>query len=332
MQRLRLAVSLCVVSVAAAGLLVGCGSGSGTPRPDQGVRAALGDFCDTASLPLNRSLAVPGAGAVTPQSRNHLVALSYARNEIPWADLPDDWRPATIADTEFVACVSDNVPVVFETCTYVPSGKVTRARFQTSFTVYEAATGREIRVEGRPAIVIQGTDPPPCPEKNPSDTSLEGERIAWATIQPHLESLLAGEAVGLGQLTLTGGPNAGSYSLPEPLCSFGQSNPGVWKLDAFDKAAKGGVGNFFFLGYDGTGFADLGPLNLDAKLALDITIGRPREGHDYKVVVARTAEATIGEGTFSVDVKGATTTFTFTGKDASGVGIAWTVFCASVAR
>lgn len=315
----RVTVRLCIASLAAAGLLIGCGSSPGT-SPAQDVPQALRDFCRDASKVLSpEPVGVPGAGTAIGGGRNHLVALSTSGNESLWeGSLPDDWRPATLADTEFVACGSDNMPDEFETCTYLPSGKVTRVRFLTYVSVYEAATGRKVSIEGAPALMLRGTDPPPCPEQNPPSTRLEGERIAWAAVQPRLESLIAGEAVGTVTLTLTGGPYAGSYSLLDPFCSLGRVGPGVWQLEALDKNTRDGLSYFMFKGSDDLGSADL-----------RIRFGRydPLSTDTYRVTVPGDAGATPGEGAFSVDVQGDTAKFTGTGRDSSGVGIAWTVFC-----
>jgi hypothetical protein len=45
------------------------------------------------------------------------------------------------------------------------------------------------------------------------------------------------------------------------------------------------------------------------------------------VLIASTADATLGTGSFSVEVQGETVTITFAGEDPAGVGIAGTVFC-----
>lgn len=333
MKRNRRPVSLWIVSLATVGLLVGCGGNSGTkPEPvvPAALRESLADFCRNASNPVTPFGGVPGAGHVIAEGRNHLVALDASGSESPWAAaMPADWRPATLADTELVACVQDNFPVLLETCTYLPAGKVTRVRFSTFAEVFEAATGRKVT---QPHLAFDGSDPPPCPETNPSDTTLEGERIQWATVQPRLESLVAGEALGGLTLTLTGGPFAGTYSQLDVHCAFGKTNPGVWQVEALDETTKKGLGYFYFLGYDGPGFTDLSSIDPDAKLMIEILIGpySVTKVDTYKVLVAKTADATVGKGEFSVEAKdGGAAKFRFTGEDASGVGIAWTAFCPS---
>jgi hypothetical protein len=328
----RLAVTLVIVSLAGAGLLVGCAGGPGT-SPAPAVPTALADVCRNGLDSFKAPTGAPGAGAAVIGGRNHLVILSSRGEEIPMTNaVPAEWHPATLADTEFVACVSDNVADEFEICTYTPSGEVTRVRYSTIVTVYEAATGREVWIDGLPSLRVDGSDPPQCPQENPTSSRLEGERVDWAAVQPRLEGLVAGEVIGMVKLTLTGGPDAGSYSLPDLMCSFGIHEPDVWQLEALDDSLTEGFSDFFFVGYEGEGFTTLAYSVTNAKLATDVTIGPWQGGTTYSVLVAKTAKATLGEGAFSVDVKGDTATFTFTGEDADGVGIAWTAFCPHTTR
>ncbi len=323
--------SLSIVSLAAAGVLTGCGGGA-SATADLAVPAAMRDLC--LKQILSPTVGVSGAGRAVSAARNHMVVLSNIGKDSSWTgSVPVGWRPAALADTELVACISDNSPEDFEVCTYTQGGTVTRVRYKVYGSVYEAATGREILVEGLPVLAVHGADPPPCPQtKEASLTRLEGERIEWPAVQSHLESLVAGQAIGMVTLTLTGGPNAGTYSLPEPSCSLGLHQPGVWQLEALDDEVKQGLSYFFFVANDGPGFTTLTSLLTDATMASKVTIGPWRKGTDYEVVVAKTAGATAGRGEFSVDLKGETASFAFTGEDASGVGIAWNVFCPSVTR
>lgn len=317
----------CVAGIAAVGLLVACGGGSASePQGSVSealVSPALRDLCRT-----TRRVGEPAAGTAILGVPNHVVVLDPMGGDSPWADsVPEAWRPATLADTEFVACVSGNRPEEFEVCTYEPAGTVTRVRYGVDVSVYEAATGEPVYIETLPMLHIVGADPPPCPPtKEPSLTRLEGEHVEWPMVESRLTSLVAGEAVSMVTLTLSGGPDAGSYSLPAS-CSLGAHEPDVWQLEALDDAVTDGLSYFLFHGYDSSGFANLSPLIPDARMAIEVTIGPWREGPTYRVLVASTAEASLGEGSFSIEAHGEAATITFAGTDPSGVGIAGSVYC-----
>jgi len=289
------------------------------------VSGALRDMCRNVARP-----GEPAAGTPIVGGPNHLLVLGPLGDDSPWADaVPEAWRPAALSETDYVACISDNRAEEFEVCTYEPAGTVTRVRYGVDVSVFEAATGEPVYVETLPILHVAGVDPPPCPPtKEPSLTRLEGERVEWPAVESRLASLVTCEAVSMVTLTLSGGPDAGSYSLPAS-CSLGAHEPGVWQLEALDDTVTEGLSYFLFHGYDSPGFTNLSPLTPDAKMAIEVTIGPWREGPSYRVLVASTAEASLGEGSFSIHAQGETATITFDAEDPSGVGIAGTVFCPS---
>jgi hypothetical protein len=91
----------------------------------------------------------------------------------PWSfELPGEWWPSSVANTELVACVGDPHSLLRpipersyeETCTYVdpisraPLFYLTRQGFVLDVKVREALSGNLVAT-----TVVEGAGPPPCP-------------------------------------------------------------------------------------------------------------------------------------------------------------------------
>ena len=108
-------------------------------HPDAALVAALKPACGGS--------AVNGAGIAQPgASINHLVLLATDGSEHRWTGFaPIEWKPASLADTELVACVSaDEIRTQIETCQYINGPAITRYSAARHVVLVEPGTGRTI--------------------------------------------------------------------------------------------------------------------------------------------------------------------------------------------
>ena len=133
-------------------------------------------------------------------------------------------------------------------------------------------------------------------------------------------------------VTLTGGKHAGSYTgTGDPLCTNGLVGPNSWGVQYSIQTAtaeqfsslqmvvkpKGSESEGMF---EGTGFL------------MTVTIGPILEGTNYEVQVHEEPDRSKGQGSATIDDKGATAVIKATGTTADGVKIDATVNCPSVQR
>lgn len=104
---------------------------------------------------------IPAAASYNPTNEFHpirLLKLDSSRH--PWNYiLPIDWIPASIADTQLVACVGDDYEELIQTCSYNPSGTFRRYRHFVDITLRVARTGEIIDT-----VKVGGSLPETCPQ------------------------------------------------------------------------------------------------------------------------------------------------------------------------
>lgn len=106
-------------------------------RPDDAVLQAMAPAC--------QQQAVPEAGADSPASAEpaHLVLLNENGGAHMWTGkLPAAWRPASVSDTQWVACASGKPErVKLETCTYILGPSIIRYKDVLTVTIVTPRTG-----------------------------------------------------------------------------------------------------------------------------------------------------------------------------------------------
>jgi hypothetical protein len=190
--------------------LIGACESAGQPTFDPQMIAAVAPACS--GQPVSGAGSVVTTGAV----RNHMVLLDTSGQPFEWTDwIPAEWRPASTADTELVACVNaEPVRRVIEVCPYYGSD-ITRYEVTRTFAVIEPFSGRSV---ANFSIVTQ---PRSCErQEDASLTELVGT-IDSDMVTAHLTSLVERgvfvdpDAAG-GSFQPSGGssPPAGSSSKP----------------------------------------------------------------------------------------------------------------------
>jgi len=155
--------SLPVLLVAAL-LLAGCVTSTPKPTVDLSTITAMAPACNEQPVAGGASLITDGTAL------NHVVVLDTAGAAFDWTEwTPAEWRPASIADTELVACVTpEPIRDVVQVCTYYGSD-ITRYRVTRDVLVVEPSTGREVK---RFSIVAE---PRACrTTESSSTTEIEG--------------------------------------------------------------------------------------------------------------------------------------------------------------
>lgn len=147
-------------------------------HPDAALVAALKPACTGA--------AVVGAGDshVSGPVSSHLVVLGSAGEDQLWTGYPPlEWKPASLADAELAACVSDEDAVaLIETCQYINGPAIKRYSATRHVTLVEPGTGRVV-------AEYDVTDSPrQCMKTEQRDvTELHG-RVVWEAVQARLAS------------------------------------------------------------------------------------------------------------------------------------------------
>lgn len=177
----RALASVLVWMVASAGVVGVTQLAVPNQHPDAQLVAALRPAC--------AGIAVVGAGAVDRSGghANHLVVLDTDGNEHPWTGYPPlEWRPASLADTELVACISaEEVETQIQVCQYVNGPPIHRYRVSRSVKIVEAATGRVLA-----EYLVKG-DPRACGQTESRDlTELKGS-LGWQDVEERCQSFVA---------------------------------------------------------------------------------------------------------------------------------------------
>jgi hypothetical protein len=172
--------AISVVALVVGGLHFGIQAAYQSQRPSAELTAALAPACSGA--------AVPGAGTVEAPgtTSNHLVLLSTDGTEHPWTGYPPmAWRPLTLDDAEFVACVSPETTYrQIEVCSYTNGPAITRYSANRDVKVVEAATGRTV------ASYTMTDNPRACGQTEQRDvTELRGD-VGWADFQERSTSIV----------------------------------------------------------------------------------------------------------------------------------------------
>jgi len=128
-----------------------------------------------------KGLGIPQAAAY--QGNEHPVALlDSTGNKHAWSDeLPIEWLPAVVEETQLVICVAEESEIKIETCHYYgPSIK--RYRYELDVRLREAKTGKTVAV-----TTLHGSWPRAC-EHTESYwlTRLEGSHISFDQVQEWL--------------------------------------------------------------------------------------------------------------------------------------------------
>jgi hypothetical protein len=148
-------------------------------HPGHALTAALKAACTDG--------AIDGAGGshISGAATAHLVVLDPEGNEQRWTGrAPIEWKPASLADTELVSCVSDeDVMALIETCQYINGPSIKRYAATRHVKVVEAATARVV------AEFNVGDSPRQCRQTEQRDlTELKG-KVEWEMVQSRLASL-----------------------------------------------------------------------------------------------------------------------------------------------
>ncbi len=172
--------AISVVALVVGGLHFGIQAAYQSQRPGAELTAALAPACS--------GVAVAGAGAVAAPgtAANHLVVLSSDGTEHAWTGYPPmAWRPLTLDDAEFVACISPETTYTqIQVCSYSNGPAITRYSANRDVKVVEAATGRTI------ASFTLSDNPRACGQTEKRDlTELRGD-VGWADFQERATTIV----------------------------------------------------------------------------------------------------------------------------------------------
>lgn len=195
-------------------------------RPSAQLTAALGPAC--------RGEAVAGAGQVDLSGAriNHMVVLDNEGNEHVWTGFqPIEWRPASIDDADYVACVSaEETHTVIEVCRYGNGPDITRYRATRRVRIVEALTGVQV------ADYTLKDDPRNCQQTEQRDlTELKGE-VSWGMLAAECS-----EWVKPGTASATSSPGPDQQS-PRPTRSTRPSpttSPAEHRIDLAQAIERG---------------------------------------------------------------------------------------------
>jgi hypothetical protein len=145
-------------------------------HPGHDLTAALKPSCSGG--------AVAGAGVMhwADGVANHLVVLGPEGNEQRWTgSTPIEWKPASVADTELVACVSDeDLVALVETCQYINGPAIRR---------YSATRHVRLVEPGTAAVVAEydvGDRPRDCRQSEEHDVVELKGKVAWEMVETRL--------------------------------------------------------------------------------------------------------------------------------------------------
>jgi hypothetical protein len=128
--------------------------------------------------------AVAGAGGAhrAGAASAHLVVLGADGNEQGWTGhAPMEWKPASLADTELVACVSaHDADALIETCHYTIGPALKRYSATRHVKLIEPGSGRVV-------AEYDVTDvPPTCPPMKKVEATMLMGRVEWPMVQARL--------------------------------------------------------------------------------------------------------------------------------------------------
>ena len=165
------------VAVLSGGLLYAAvGVAVPSQHPGHDLTAALKLACTDS--------AVVGAGGAhrAGAATAHLVVLDLDGNEQSWTGhVPMEWRPANLADTELVACVSaQDADALIETCHYTIGPALKRYSATRHVRLIEPASGRVV-------TTYDVTDvPSTCPSMKVVEATILTGRVEWPMVQARL--------------------------------------------------------------------------------------------------------------------------------------------------
>ena len=177
--RERRLAGLGVAVLSGGALLLGVQFVVPSQHPGAELVAALRPAC--AGLP------VPGGGVISAGAPiNHLVVLGPVGNEQRWTGSPPmEWKPASLADTELVACVSDeDVDLLIETCHYINGPAIERLSATRHVKLVEPGSGRVV------AEYDVTNTPRECHMTEEHDVTVLSAKVDWAMVQARLAGQL----------------------------------------------------------------------------------------------------------------------------------------------
>lgn len=126
--------------------------------------------------PVAQGKGISGAAVYNPaQTALHrLVLLTESGSPHEWnKDLPNDWLPASLDETELVVLVGDEQEIALASQDYIGGAPVTAYQFVIDIEIREARTGHVVMTDR-----IQGSKPGPFPPTLPFEvTRLDGEHV-----------------------------------------------------------------------------------------------------------------------------------------------------------
>lgn len=176
-RRQKLGVAALVAVVIGAGLWLGVEATIPRRAPAPDVIAAVAPAC--------AGSAIPGAGSFEKASTNHVVVLDAEGGPSSWTGAPPmAWKPASLADTELVACISEETSVRIETCEYVGASPIVRYRAERQVQIVDAGSGTVV------ASFAVGDNPRDCQQSESRDvTALHGD-LKWSQVRSRLSPVV----------------------------------------------------------------------------------------------------------------------------------------------
>jgi hypothetical protein len=112
-----------------------------------------------------------------------VVLLDSTGNGHEWSDqIPVEWLPSAVAETQLVVCVGEEREIKIETCEYMIGPDIIRYRYSLDIKLREAKTGKIIN-----ATTLDGSLPRACEFSEPySLTRLEGSHVSFDQVQEWL--------------------------------------------------------------------------------------------------------------------------------------------------
>jgi hypothetical protein len=134
-----------------------------------------------------------GQGTGVPQAAAYqgdthpVVLLDHHGNEHEWSDdLPREWLPTAVEETQLVVCVGVQKINTIEVCQYIGGPAITRYRYSVDVTLREAMTAELVA-----STTLWGSSPRHCKAtESASLTRLEGSLVSFVQLKVWLREQL----------------------------------------------------------------------------------------------------------------------------------------------
>ena len=153
-----------------------CNDGGNDAGGAAGVAGALAPVCS--------GQGVAGAGAYKRSNPgpSKIVLLRNDGAVHSFTDLVSPaWTPATLAEAELVACMTEGSKSTYATCQYTGGSTITRIQWTASLDVREARSGRVLG-----STTVTGSIPDTCPATTTGSAEIIGKPVQYPDVENFL--------------------------------------------------------------------------------------------------------------------------------------------------